>query len=58
MSIVSILWRSIVFILLSTLNFEYLFNRQSNTLFSLLCLLIEVVLFYFLLLPLFKKLLK
>lgn len=58
MSIGTVLWRSLAFILLSTLNFEYLFNRQSNTLLSLLCILIEAGLAYFLLFPLFKKLLK
>lgn len=50
--------RIILFIVASTLNFEYLLNRQSSTVLSALCIVIEFLLFYFLILPLLKKLLK
>lgn len=58
MRILLILIRILVFIGLSTLNFEYLFNRQSSTLLLILCIIIELLLFWFLLLPLLKKILK
>ncbi len=48
----------LAFIVLTTLNAEYLINRQSSTLLLLLAILIELTLIYFLIYPFIKKLLK
>jgi hypothetical protein len=52
------LCRVLAFIGLSTLNMEYLVNRQSNTLFTLLAVIIEILLIWFLIVPLLKKIIK
>lgn len=48
----------LAFILLTTLNVEYLINQQSNTLLFVLAIAIEIGLIYFFIIPLIKKLLK
>lgn len=50
--------RILLFLVLSTINFEYLINRQSNWLLFLLAIVIELVLIYLLIYPLIKKLIK
>lgn len=45
----------IVFIILSTWNFELLINRESSTIYTLLSILIESILFYFLIYKPIKK---
>jgi hypothetical protein len=50
--------RLFLLIVLTTLNFEYLVNRQSSTLLLLLAIFIEVGLYFLLLHPLLKKLIK
>ena len=47
--------RIVLFIVLSTLNFEYLINRQSSTLLLLTSIVLEIVLFYFLIFKLIKQ---
>jgi len=54
--------RSLVFVLkvllfigLTTVNFEYLVNRQSSTLLLIVAILIEIVIFYFLIYQPIKK---
>lgn len=58
MKLLLILLRVLVFIGLSTLNMEYLVNRQSNTLFTLLAVIIEIALIWFLIVPLLKKIIQ
>ncbi len=50
--------RLFIFIVITTLNFEYLVNRQSSTLLLILAIFIEVGLYFLLLHPLLKKLIK
>lgn len=52
---IKIFVRLLLLIGLTTLNAEYLLNRQSNTWLLLLCILIEAALLYVLLIPLIKK---
>ena len=54
--------RSLVFVLkvllfigLTTVNFEYLVNRQSSTLLLIVAILVEIVIFYFLIYQPIKK---
>jgi hypothetical protein len=53
-----ILFCIIAFIVLTTLNFEYLINRQGSTMLLVLAALIEIGLAYFLLFIHIKKHLK
>lgn len=48
----------LLFIILTTINVEYLINKQSNTLLFILAIAIEIALIYIFILPLIKKLLK
>lgn len=50
------LLRILLFIALTTLNLEYLINRQSSTLLLVLAIVIQIALIYFLIIPLIKKL--
>ena len=50
--------RLLLFIVLTTLNFEYLVSRPSSTLLLILAIFIEVGLYFLLLHPLLKKLIK
>jgi|GEM_PF-1240296 hypothetical protein len=52
------LCRVLAFIGLSTLNLEYLVNRQSNTIFTFLAVIIEILLIWFLIVPLLKKIIQ
>ncbi len=52
------LFRILLFILATTINFEYLLNRQSNSLATIAAVVIELLLIYFLIIPLIKKLFK
>jgi hypothetical protein len=52
------LFRILAFIGLSTLNMEYLVNRQSNTIYTFLAVMIEIVLIWFLIIPLLKKIIQ
>lgn len=52
------LLRILLFIALSTLNVEYLINRQSSTMLLVLAIVIQVVLIWFLITPLIKKLIR
>ena len=52
------LCRTLGFIGLSTLNMEYFVNRQSNTLFTFLAVIIEIMLIWFLIVPLLKKIIQ
>jgi len=45
----------LLFIGLTTANFEYLVNRQSSTLLLIAAILIEIVIFYFLIYQPIKK---
>ncbi|HYJ37151.1 MAG TPA: hypothetical protein VEV87_00985 [Chitinophagaceae bacterium] len=45
----------LLFIAITTVNFEYLVNRQSSTLFLILAILIELIAFYFLIYQPIKK---
>jgi hypothetical protein len=45
----------LLFIAITTVNFEYLVNRQSSTLFLVLAILIELIAFYFLIYQPIKK---
>ncbi len=58
MKLFLIFCRLLSFIVFTTLNFEYLVNRQSNTILLLLAIFIEVGLYFLLLHPLLKKLIK
>lgn len=55
---VNIILRILLFIVLTTFNTEYLINEQSSTLLSLLALFIELLLIYFLIIPIIKTILK
>ncbi|NML20816.1 hypothetical protein HHL16_08020 [Pseudoflavitalea sp. G-6-1-2] len=50
--------RIIAFIALTTVNVEYLINRSSSTALLILAIVIEAILFQFLLLPPIKKLIR
>jgi hypothetical protein len=52
------LLRILLFIALTTINVEYLVNRESSTLLLILAIAIEVALIYFLIIPLIKKLIR
>ncbi|RZS70704.1 hypothetical protein [Pseudobacter ginsenosidimutans] len=52
------LLRILLFIALTTLNVEYLINRQSSTLLLVLAIVIQLALIYFLITPLIKKLIR
>ncbi len=58
MKLVITLLKILLFILLSTINFEYLLNRQSSTLSTILCIIIEIALVVIIIIPLIKKLFK
>ncbi len=45
----------LLFIGLSTVNFEYLVNRQSSTFLLILAIVIEILIFYFLIYQPIKK---
>jgi len=48
----------LLFFALTTLNVEYLINRQSSTLLLVLAIVIQLALIYFLITPLIKKLIR
>jgi hypothetical protein len=45
----------LLFIGITTVNFEYLVNRQSSTLLLILAIVIELIIFYFLIYQPIKK---
>ena len=45
----------LLFIAISTVNFEYLVNRQSSTLLLIVAIFIELIAFYFLIYQPIKK---
>lgn len=58
MNLFLVLLRILAFVGLSTLNMEYFVNRQSNTLFTFLAVIIEIILIWFLIVPLLKKIIQ
>lgn len=58
MKLFILLCKIIAFIVLSTLNFEYLINRESNTIVSILGVLLELAMLFFFFYTDIKKLLK
>lgn len=58
MKALSTLARIIVFIILTSWNFEYLVNRESDTLLFVLALAVEVLLFWLLIRPLILPFIK
>jgi len=58
MKIFLIFCRLLLFLAITTVNVEYLVNRQSDTWLLLLAIFIEVAMFALLIFPLIKKLIK
>lgn len=58
MKLFILLCKIIAFIVLSTLNFEYLINRESNTLISILGILLELVMLFLFFYTDIKKIIK
>lgn len=50
--------RCLLFIVLTTVNVEFLINRASSTFLTLLAILIEMLLIYILIVPLIRKLIR
>ena len=50
-----LIFQILLFIAISTVNFEYLVNRQSSTPLLILAILIELIAFYFLIYQPIKK---
>lgn len=55
-TIIKNIFRILIFVTLTTFNFEYFLNQASSTLFNVFCFLIEIALLYYFMYPIFKHL--